>query len=222
MAVARPLLVDQRVGLVAEDRTEIAVALLGVLGVEEHPVLMFAGDDVDQAALLVGHHVDHAFAFLGTSRLAFVVERHGHAEVDGLVRRRIVGHDVTAAIGGDLAGLFFLGRGIALLGANVDLAGRADEIAGVNLGLGGVAGRGQRQAHQLMRVQHDPHLLRRRVELNQIGIAAIGGAADVNPAVFALAEREIARLLGRGFRRNVIGLRPQIFHGGRRFLGYGS
>src|SRR5919198_587811 len=46
--------VDEGVGLVAEDRAQVAVALLRVLGVEEHPVLVLAGDHVDQAARLVG------------------------------------------------------------------------------------------------------------------------------------------------------------------------
>ena len=184
--------------------------MLGVLAVQEHPVLVFAGDHVDQAAPLVGRDIDHPFALFCACRLAFIVQGQGHAEVDCFVRRRIIGHDVSAAVGGNLAGLLLLGGGVSLFGANVDLARGPDRIARVDLGLGGVAGRFQRQSNQLVRVQNDVHFLCRRDKFDQVGVAAVGGTADVNPAILTLAQREVAGFLSRRLGRDVVRLRPDI------------
>src|SRR5262249_13891026 len=147
--------VDDRVRLVAQRRAEIAVLLR--LHVIEHPVLFLAGDDVDQAALLVGGDVDHTLPLLLAGLEQLIGQRHGHAEVLCLVGGGVVGHHVAALVDGDLVaaleGLSFGCGGVALLGAEVDLAGGADEVAGVDLGLGGVAGGLGRQADERVRVQ---------------------------------------------------------------------
>ena len=129
---------------------------------------MFAGDHVDQAAGFIGGDIDYSFSLFGVGRQTFVVERQGHAEVGRFAGGRVISHDVAAPVSGDLPRLFLPGGGIALLGADMNLAGRSDEVARMDFGLRRVAGWFQRQSDQLVRVEHDVHSLGYWIEFDQI------------------------------------------------------
>ena len=49
------------------------------------------------------------------------------------------------------------------------------------------------------------HLLRRRVELDEIGVVAVLGRADVEPAVVAFDDRKVAAALIGGFFGDGVG-----------------
>src|SRR5205085_2603700 len=100
----------------------------------------------------------------------------------------------------------------------IDRAGRADEVARVNLRLGGVASRLERQSDQLVSVYDHPHCLGFRVKLDEVGIATIGRGADVDLAVFTLTQGEVPGLLGRRLGRDVVGGRPKVFDRSARWL----
>src|SRR5262249_30323898 len=118
---------DERIGVLQVAQVAVGAAPQ----VQDHEVAVIdgsvvgAGRDVGHAPGLVWHDADDA------------VPRFGDAEVLGRARRGVVGHDVATAVGGARFALF----GIALLGAEVDLAAGADVVARVDLGLGGEAGR---------------------------------------------------------------------------------
>ena len=202
--------VDQRIRLIAQDRAEHAIALFRLLHVVDHPVLVLAGDDIDQPTRLVGDDIDHAFAFCRTVRQPGIAPRHRHAKVPGGLGLRIVGQHVTAPVCRDVARLLFRRCRIALLGADIDRAGGPDEIAGVDLGLGGVAGRCQGQSHDLMGVDHNPHFLRVRIEFDQVRIASVRCCTDVDPPVLAFAQAEVAGLVGGRLGRDMVGLAPGV------------
>jgi len=141
----------------------------------------------------------------------------------------VVNHDIAALIDGDffalapLLGRAFGLRQVSLLGADVNLARRTDEVARMQLGLGSVA-RGL-LADDLVRVEDDAHLLLGRVEFDQEGIPAISRGAHVNLAVAPLGQGEVARLLRGRLGRDVerLGLHVgerrlrQLHRGGERF-----
>src|SRR5262249_6321383 len=113
----------------------------------------------------------------------------GDAEVFVLARFGVVNEDIAAGVVGAVLALL----GVALLAADIDLARGADVVARVDLGLGGVA-----LAHELDRrvdVHDHADLVRLRVELEQVGVDAVLGAADVEPAVVAGDDGEVAALL---------------------------
>src|SRR5262249_3987735 len=136
-----------------------------------------AGRDIDDAAFLVGRDADDAGVL------------PGDAIVLGLAGLRVVADDVPAGVVGALLALL----GIALLRADPDGPAGPDVVARVNLALGreplGVA------ADDLVRIHYHLHRSGLRVELDEIGIHAVLRRADVEPAVVALDDGEVAALL---------------------------
>ena len=127
-------------------------------------MLIFTRDHINQSPRLVGHHINDALSPIR------------HAEILRRIRLRVVDHHVTARI--------FRGVAVAaitLFAPNVNPPGRPHKVARVNLGLRGVAGRGQ--AAQPVRIDDNPLRLARRVKLDQIRIQSVLGRANVNPAV---------------------------------------
>src|SRR5262249_40603774 len=127
----------------------------------------------------------------------------GDAEVLGLARIRIVGEGVTAEVVGPL----FVFLRVALLGGKVNLAARPDIVARVNLRLGGEPGRGR--ADGLVHIDDHLHGLSLRIELDEIGVDAILRGPDIEPAVLALDDREIAALLVGVLRGNLVRMARQ-------------
>src|SRR5207245_6554275 len=76
-------------------------------------------------------NVGHAAGFVG-SDAADALMRHGDGIDARPSRLRIVGHRIAAGV----VGPFLVLVGIALLGAEINLAAGADVIAGVDFGLG--------------------------------------------------------------------------------------
>src|SRR5262249_32660463 len=143
---------------------------------------------VDDPARLIRGGVDHALAL------------EGHPEVLGRVGGGVVGHHVPAGV---VSGVV-LAAAVALFAADVDLAGGADVVAGVDLRLGRVGRALHVEPAQFVGVDHDPLFAGFRVELDEVGVVAVLRGADVHLAVLPLAEREIARLIGVGLGQDVV------------------
>ena len=161
----------------------------------EHPVLLLAGHDVDQAARLVRHDVGDALLFVG------------HPEVTGGIVARIVGDQVAPGI---LRRVSFLG--IALFGPGVYDSTGTYVIAGVKLGLGGVALGGQ--AAHLVSIHHHTLLFGDGIEFHQVGVVVVLGGSDEDAPVVSLAKGKIPGFLGMGFRQDVMGRSPDVIEGG--------
>jgi hypothetical protein len=157
------------------------------VGVVDGPIVR-AGRDVGQAPRLVGHDADDTVVLFGD------------AEVLRLAGRGVVGEDVAARVVGALLAL----HRVALLGAAVDLPAGPDVVARVDLGLGGEAGRPG--ADDLVDVEYQAGLARLRVELQKVGIDAVLCRADVEPAVVALDDGEVAALLVGVLRGQLVGV----------------
>ena len=166
---------------------EVAQVVVGfLLHVIDHEVRVFDGPavvasgDVNEAAALIGHDADDAVMLVG------------HAEVFGCTGLRIVGEHIATGVIAAFLTLLFVG--IALLGADINLAGElADIVAGMNLGLGGEPGE---EAHDgAVDVDHHPHDRVHRVELDQVRVDAVLGGADVDLVVVSSNDGEVAAFL---------------------------
>src|SRR5436305_312230 len=80
---------------------------------------------------------------------------------------------------------------VALLAADVDLAGRPDEVAGVDLRLRRVGRPLHVEPAHPVGVDDDPLLAGLRVELDEVRVEPVRRRADVDLAVLPLAEREV-------------------------------
>ena len=95
----------------------------------------------------------------------------------------------------------------------IDFAAGADIVARVKLRLRGETA--AIHADFLLRVEHDPHRFRSRIEFNQEGVVAVFRRADVDAPVQPLHDREVAALFARGFRGKRVSARPDPLPGDR-------
>src|SRR5262249_44766422 len=156
-------------------------AILTRLEIEDEEYRVFARAG---AVVGAGRDVGHAARLVRRDAVDAVV-LDGNVVDLGLARFRIVDHRIAAGVVLALLGLV----GVALLGAEVDLAAGADVVARVNLGLGaeplGVA------TDLLHGVDDGGHLLRLGVELDEVGVGTVAVRADVEFAVVPLDDGEV-------------------------------
>src|SRR5262249_52236120 len=148
-------------------------AVLAGLEIQDEEVGILSGSG---PAVGAGRDVGHALGFVGGDAVDALVGNGNGIDL-GLAGGGVVNHGVAARVV-----LAFLPlAGVALLGAEVDLAAGADVVARVDLGLAAEAA--QVLADGLVGVHHHFHLLLGRVKLDEPGVHAVGVRADVEPAV---------------------------------------
>src|SRR5262249_43951097 len=172
------------------------VAVLAGLQVEDEEVGVLAGPGASVGA---GGDVGDAAALVGGDAVDALM-RDGDRVDLRLAGPGVVDHRIAAGV---VLALLLLRVGVALLGAEVNLAGSAHIVARVYFRL--TAEALEVLADRLVAIDDDIHLLRGRVELDEPGVDGVGMGANVKAFVEPLDDGEIALALGGGVLGHDVG-----------------